>query len=230
MLGLPDTIAALLFDLDGVLTRTAETHAQAWKETFDAYLSEIGEPPFALPRDYDEYVDGRPRLDGVRSFLASRGIDPDEALVRTLGDRKNARVLELIRAGGVSVYDGSARYVAAARDAGLRRAVVSSSANAREILRAARIDGLFEDVVDGIVAAREHLPGKPAPDMFLAGARALASAPAATAVFEDALAGVQAARAGAFGHVVGVDRSGQADALRAHGADVVVGDLAELLA
>src|ERR687894_154515 len=135
MLGLPDTITACLFDLDGVLTTTAETHARAWKEMFDAFLHERGERPFELPRDYDEHVDGKPRLDGVRAFLASRGIAADEALVRTLGERKNELVLTLIRTEGVQVYDGSVRYVEAARDAGLRRAVVSSSANANEVLR-----------------------------------------------------------------------------------------------
>jgi beta-phosphoglucomutase family hydrolase len=229
MLGLPDTITACLFDLDGVLTTTAEVHARAWKEMFDAFLRERGEPPFELPRDYDEYVDGKPRLDGVRAFLASRGIAADEELVRTLGDRKNELVLSLIRSQGVEVYEGSVRYVEAARDAGLRRAVVSSSANAREVLRAAGIEDLFEAVVDGIVAAREGLPGKPAPDMFLAGARALDTPPPNAAVFEDALAGVEAGRRGGFGFVVGVDRSGQAEALKARGADIVVSDLSELL-
>jgi beta-phosphoglucomutase family hydrolase len=229
MLGLPDTITACLFDLDGVLTTTAEVHARAWKEMFDVFLRERGEPPFALPRDYDQYVDGKPRLDGVRAFLASRGIAADEELVRTLGDRKNELVLSLIRSEGVHVYEGSVRYVEAVRDAGLRRAVVSSSANAREVLRAAGIEHLFEAVVDGIVAARERLPGKPAPDMFLAGARALDTPPPNAAVFEDALAGVEAGRRGGFGFVVGVDRSGQADALKARGADIVVSDLAELL-
>jgi beta-phosphoglucomutase family hydrolase len=229
MLGLPDTITACLFDLDGVLTTTAEVHAQAWKEMFDGFLGERGEPPFELPRDYDEYVDGKPRLDGVRAFLASRGIAPDEELVRRLGERKNELVLTHIRTEGVKVYEGSVRYVEAARDAGLRRAVVSSSANAREVLQAAGIEHLFEAVVDGIVAAREGLPGKPAPDTFIAGARALDRSPPHAAVFEDALVGVEAGRRGDFGFVVGVDRSGQAEALKARGADIVVSDLSELL-
>jgi beta-phosphoglucomutase family hydrolase len=229
MLGLPDTVTACLFDLDGVLTTTAEVHARAWKEMFDAFLRGRGEPPFELPRDYDEYVDGKPRLDGVRAFLESRGIAADDDLVRTLGDRKNELVLALIRSQGVAVYEGSVRYVEAVRDAGLRRAVVSSSANAREVLRAAGIDQLFEAVVDGVVAAHEALPGKPAPDMFLAGAHALDTPAPAAAVFEDALAGVEAGRRGGFGFVVGVDRSGQAEALKARGADVVVSDLGELL-
>jgi beta-phosphoglucomutase family hydrolase len=229
MLGLPDTITACLFDLDGVLTTTAEVHAQAWKEMFDAFLRERGEPPFELPRDYDEYVDGKPRLDGVRAFLASRAIAADEELVRTLGDRKNELVLTHIRTEGAKVYEGSVRYVEAAREAGLRCAVVSSSANAREVLRAAGIEQLFEAVIDGIVAAREGLPGKPAPDTFLAGARALDTPPPHAAVFEDALVGVEAGRRGSFGFVVGVDRSGQAEALKARGADIVVSDLSELL-
>ena len=229
MLGLPETIKACLFDLDGVLTTTAELHARAWKEMFDVFLAERGDPPFELPGDYDRYVDGKPRLDGVRSFLESRAIEASEQLVRTLGDRKNELVMAMIRSGGAEVYDGSVRYVHAAREAGLRCAVVSSSANAVEVLRAVGIDDLFEDVVDGVVAERDHLPGKPAPDMFLAGAAAVGTPAAAAAVFEDALAGVAAGRAGDFGYVVGVNRTGQAQALKEHGADVVVDDLAELL-
>jgi beta-phosphoglucomutase family hydrolase len=228
MLGLPDTITACLFDLDGVLTRTAEVHARAWKEMFDEFLRTRDEPPFEQ-RDYDEYVDGKPRLDGVRSFLASRSIAADEELVRTLGERKNDLVLTHIRTEGAKVYEDAVRYVEAVRDAGLRRAVVSSSANAREVLRAAGIEQLFEAVVDGLVAARDGLPGKPAPDTFIAGARALDTAPANAAVFEDALVGVEAGRRGSFGFVVGVDRTGQAEALKARGADVVVSDLTQLL-
>lgn len=236
VLGLPDAVRACLFDLDGVLTQTAKVHAAAWKEMFDAYLrgraSQRGERfvPFDVKEDYDEYVDGRPRLDGVRAFLGSRGIELPEETVRELGDRKNELVQRLIRERGVEVYAGSVRYLHAARDAGLRRAVVSSSANTHEVLAAAGIEGLLEARIDGIVAAREHLQGKPAPDTFLAGARALDVEPARAAVFEDALAGVAAGRAGRFGLVVGVDRVGQAAALREHGADVVVSDLAELLA
>ncbi len=244
MLGLPDPIRGCLFDLDGVLTRTAEVHARAWKQMFDDFLrrwaQRTGEPfaAFALPHDYDQYVDGKPRLDGVRSFLAARGIDlppgspddpPDADTVHGLGRRKNELVLELIRREGVRAYEGSVRYVEAARDHGLRRAVVSSSANCRDVLAAAGIDHLFETVVDGIVAEREHLAGKPAPDTFLFAARQLETEPAQAAVFEDALAGVEAGRAGRFGWVVGVDRTGQADELRRRGADVVVHDLAELL-
>jgi beta-phosphoglucomutase family hydrolase len=236
---LPGSITACLFDLDGVLTQTARVHAAAWKEMFDGFLRDrsarSGGPfvPFDQVTDYDEYVDGRPREDGVRAFLASRGItlpeDGEGETVRGLGDRKNALVLEVLARDGVEVYDGSVRFVRAAKAAGLRRAVVSSSKNCRQVLEAAGIADLFEARIDGIVAARDHLPGKPAPDTFLAGARALGVEPAAAAVFEDALAGVAAGRAGNFGLVVGVDRVGQADALRAHGADVVVSDLAELL-
>lgn len=244
MLGLPDEVSACLFDLDGVLTRTAGVHAAAWKAMFDEYLrrraQERGEPftAFDPVGDYDAFVDGRPRYDGVRSFLRSRGIElpegsrrdpPGAETICGLGNRKNELVLPMIREHGVQPYEGSVRYVQAAREAGLRRAVVSSSANCHDVLRAARIEGLFEAVVDGVDAEREHLNGKPAPDTFLAGARALGVEPAQAAVFEDALAGVQAGCAGAFGCVVGVDRAGQADALREHGADVVVSDLAELL-
>jgi beta-phosphoglucomutase family hydrolase len=244
VLGLPDSTAACLFDLDGVLTQTAKVHAAAWKRTFDDYLqaraSVRGETfrQFDPVRDYDDYVDGKPRYDGVRSFLASRGIElpegsPDDPpggeTIDGLGNRKNEAVLRLIRERGVQSYEGSVLYVKAVREAGLRRAVVSSSTNCRDVLHAAGIEDLFEEIVDGIVAEREHLNGKPAPDTFLAGASALAVEPAAAAVFEDALAGVEAGRAGRFGFVVGVDRVGQAEALRHHGADVVVDDLADLL-
>ena len=227
MLGLPDGITACLFDLDGV----AKVHAAAWKQMFDAYLRETqgeGFEPFS-DHDYDAYVDGKTRSDGVRSFLDSRGIAHDERLVRELGYRKNEFVLKLIHDHGVEPYEGSVRYLHAARDAGLRRAVVSSSANCRDVVVAAGIEDLLEARVDGVTVEERHLNGKPAPDMFLEGARALGVEPAHAAVFEDALAGVEAGRAGHFGHVVGVDRAGQAQALRQHGADVVVEDLAELL-
>jgi beta-phosphoglucomutase family hydrolase len=241
---LPEPISACLFDLDGVLTQTAKIHAAAWKQMFDDFLREraerTGEPfrPFDRPTDYDEYVDGKPRLDGVRSFLASRGIelpmgspaDPREAeTLHGLGTRKNELVLELIHEHGVEPYEGSVRFVEAARDQGLRRAVVSASTNCRDVLAAAGIEHLFEVRIDGVVAERDDLAGKPAPDTFLAAARAFGVEPAQASVFEDALAGVEAGRAGAFGWVVGVDRTGQADALRRRGADVVVQDLAELL-
>jgi beta-phosphoglucomutase family hydrolase len=238
VLGLPDTIEGCLFDLDGVLTPTAEVHAAAWKEMFDEFLHGRGERPFDEVLDYDEYVDGRPRLDGVRTFLASRGIElpegdpgdpPGAETVAGLGNRKNEIVLRMFREQGVEAYPGSVRYVQAAREAGLARAVVSSSANTVEILASAGISDLFDSVVDGNVRRREGLRGKPAPDTFLFAARGLGLEVAQATVFEDALAGVAAGRAGRFGFVVGVDRVGQAEALREHGADVVVSDLAELL-
>jgi beta-phosphoglucomutase family hydrolase len=235
MLDLPDRIRACLFDLDGVLTQTAKVHARAWKQMFDDFLREwcerTGEPfhEFDRPTDYDEYVDGKPRLDGVKSFLESRGIHLETEEIRALGERKNDLVLELIREQGVEPYEGSVRFAEAARDQGLRRAVVSSSTNCRDVLIAAGIEHLFEARIDGTVAEREGLNGKPAPDTFLAGARAVGVEPAAAAVFEDEQAGVEAGRAGNFGWVVGVDRTGQREALQRKGADVVVDDLAELL-
>jgi beta-phosphoglucomutase family hydrolase len=244
VLGLPDGVRGCLFDLDGVLTKTAKVHDAAWQEMFDEYLRNRAEQddepfrPFDPVADYDVYVDGKPRAEGTRSFLASRGIKlpegspddpPDAQTIYGLGNRKNAIVLRRIHQDGVEAYQGSVRYVRAVRDAGLRTAVVSSSANCRDVLIAAGIEDDFEARIDGVVAEREHLRGKPAPDSFLAGARALALTPGQAAVFEDALAGVAAGRAGKFGYVVGVDRAGQADALRQHGADVVVTDLADLM-
>jgi beta-phosphoglucomutase family hydrolase len=244
VLGLAHSVRGCLFDLDGVLTQTAKVHAAAWKEMFDAYLRRHAEQtktafvPFDPLGDYDTYVDGKPRDDGTRSFLQSRGIelpegspdDPPEAdTVRGLGATKNEIVLQMIHTDGVEAYEGSVRYVRAVRGAGLPRAVVSSSTNCRDVLVAARIEDPFDARIDWVVALREHLRGKPAPDTFLAGARALGVEPSQAAVFEDALAGVEAGRAGGFGFVVGVDRVGQADALRQHGADVVVTDLSELL-
>jgi beta-phosphoglucomutase family hydrolase len=244
MLGLPDAAAACLFDLDGVLTDTARIHAGAWKAMFDAYLREraerLGQPfvPFDPRSDYDAHVDGRPRAEGVRAFLASRGIElpegrptdrPEAETVQGLGRRKNDLVVQLIGEQGVEAYEGSVRYLHAARDAGLRRAVVTSSKNCREVIEAAGIVGLLEVAVDGNVAERESLHGKPAPDTFLAAARAFGVRPERTAVFEDALAGVEAGRAGGFAAVIGVDRVGQAEALAAHGATRVVSDLADLL-
>ncbi len=232
MLGLPDDIQACLFDLDGVLTQTAKVHAAAWKTMFDEYLRQRdgeGYVAFDARHDYDEFVDGRPRVDGVRGFLTSRGIDADEATVKELSDRKNELVLKLIERDGVEAYDGSVDYVHAAKDAGRKLAVVSSSANAKEVLEVVKILDLFDHVVDGHAVAEGGLKGKPAPDTFLAAAEALGIEPAHAAVFEDALAGVEAGRAGSFGVVVGVDRVGQADALAQHGATIVVKDLAELL-
>jgi beta-phosphoglucomutase family hydrolase len=243
-LDLPAAITALLFDLDGVLTKTAVVHDKAWKQMFDAFLEKWADAhgedfkPFDEDGDYNEYVDGKPRYDGVRSFLESRGIelpegepdDPADAeTVCGLGNRKNDLVQELIDRDGVEPYEGSVRFVEAARAAGLRRAVVSSSANCQEVLEAAGIADLFEERIDGKVADEQKLKGKPAPDTYLAGAKALGVEPAAACVFEDAVSGVEAGAAGHFGHVVGVDRVHHADALRAHGADVVVDDLADLI-
>jgi beta-phosphoglucomutase family hydrolase len=243
-LGLPGWAEACLFDLDGVLTQTASIHAAAWKEMFDDYLSlrthqDETTRPFDLVGDYDAFVDGRPRADGTRAFLAARGIelpegDPDDPpgaeTVSGLCNQKNEILLHRIGTDGVRAYQGSVRFVRAARDLGLRRAVVSSSTNCADVLVAAGIEDLFEERVDGLTAIRDHLAGKPAPDMFLAAARALGIPPRCAVVFEDALAGVAAGRAGGFGLVIGVDRTGQARELEAHGADLVVTDLAELLA
>ena len=244
MLGLPSGVRACLFDLDGVLTETATVHAAAWKEMFDGYLRERADRtaeefvPFDPVADYGEYVDGKPRYEGVRSFLRARGIQlpegeatdsPSVESIRGLGNRKNEIVLRMIREEGVEAYEGSVRYLEAARDAGLHRAVVSSSTNCRDVLVAAGIEGFFEARIDGVVVKREQLKGKPAPDTFLAAARSLGVEPGQAAVFEDALAGVAAGRAGGFAYVVGVDRVGHAGALREHGASVVVRDLAELL-
>ncbi|MCT7355913.1 beta-phosphoglucomutase family hydrolase [Streptomyces sp. 15-116A] len=238
-LGLPDTILACLFDLDGVVTRTAVVHAAAWKETFDAFLRERDGADFRPfdDGDYGRYVDGRPRADGVRTFLASRGIElpegapgdpPHAPTVHGLGNRKNELLLEKIRTGGVEAYDGTLRYIERVRARGLRTAIVSSSANCRDVLRSIGAEDLFDVRIDGVVAAERGLPGKPRPDTFLAAARELGVEPARAAVFEDALSGMDAGRAGRFGYVVGVDRAGRREELYAHGADIVVTDLAEL--
>jgi beta-phosphoglucomutase family hydrolase len=234
-LGLPPAVRACLFDLDGVLTRTAGLHAAAWKQMFDEFLraraQASGAPfvPFDAVRDYVRYVDGKLRIDGARAFLAARGIAPPEATVEALAERKDELLMALMRERGVETYAGSVRYVRAARDAGLRTAVVSSSKHCQQALESAGIAALFDTRIDGNVAAAAHLAGKPAPDTYLAAARALGVDPASAVVFEDALSGVEAGRAGHFGFVVGVDRAGQAAELRRHGADVVVTDLAALL-
>ena len=246
MLGLPDDIQALLFDLDGVLTQTAKVHFKAWKQTFDEYLNtrdgggghrDENHRPFTQD-DYNEYVDGMPRYDGVRSFLKSRDIElpegdpgdaPDAETVCGIGNRKNELVLHLIKTDGVQVYDGSVAYVKAAREAGLARAVVSASANCKDVLESAGIADLFDARIDGVVASERHLKGKPHPDTFLAGAEALGVQAAHAVVFEDATSGVQAGHDGHFGYVVGVDRVDHAQALKEHGASVVVKDLSELL-
>lgn len=244
MLGLPDAVTACLFDMDGVITETATVHDAAWKEMFDDFLRDWSAArdkpfvPFDPVHDYDEYVDGKPRLEGTESFLKSRGIElpdgqesdpPGTQTVWGLSNKKNELVLKVIERSGVKVYEGSARYVKAVRAAGLRTAIVSSSANTEAVLKAAGVADLFEVRVDHQVAEARSLHGKPAPDTFLEAARLLGVAAANAVVFEDALAGVAAGRAGNFGFVVGVDRVGQSDQLRAHGADVVVKDLAELL-
>ena len=234
-LGLPAGMRACLFDLDGVLTQTAKLHAVAWKQMFDGLLREhaesSGQPfvPFDAGADYVGYVDGKLRLDGARSFLASRGITLPDAEVEALARHKDARFVELLRENPVDTYEGSVRFLHAVRDAGLKTAVVSASKHCKAVLESAGIEDMFDARVDGTVAAAEHLAGKPAPDTFLAAAHALGVEPAEAVVFEDALAGVDAGRAGHFGWVVGVDRVGQSAALSQHGADVVVQDLAALL-
>jgi beta-phosphoglucomutase family hydrolase len=244
VLGLPDDVRACLFDLDGVLTNTAKVHALSWKEMFDTYLqaraARTGETfvPFDLQQDYATYADGKPRADGTRDFLASRGIDlpegedddpPDAETIKGLGNWKNQIVLRMIREQGVEAYPGSVRYLHRAKEAGLARIVVSSSTNCRDVLAAAGIEELIDGRIDGLIAEKARFRGKPAPDTFLAGAELAGVTPDGAAVFEDALAGVEAGRAGHFRYVVGVDRVGHAEALRTHGADVVVDDLSRLL-
>ena len=244
MLGLPDAITACLFDMDGVITQTAKVHDAAWKEMFDDFLRSwsashnVPFVPFDPVADYDEYVDGKPRIEGTSSFLQSRGIElpmgeesdpPGTPTIWGLSNKKNELIQQVIERDGVQAYEGSVRYVTAAREAGLRTAIVSSSANTEAVLKAAGVESLFEVRVDHQVAEAAKLRGKPAPDTFLEAARMLGFAAAEAAVFEDALVGVAAGRAGNFGFVVGVDRVGQADALRSHGADIVVKDLGELL-
>ena len=239
MLGLPDGIRVCLFDLDGVLTDTAAVHKAAWAATFDPVLRAHGQQPFT-EENYEDYVDGKPRLDGVRDFLASRGIavpeggpdDPQDAeTVYAIGQRKNIDVVRRIREDGVEVFPGSRRYLQAAVECGLQRIVVSSSANTGDVLSVTGLDEYIDNRVDGVTIARTGMPGKPAPDSFLAGARLAGVPPAEAAVFEDATAGVEAGRRGDFGFVVGVNRhdDAHAAALRAHGADVVVADLGDLL-
>ena len=244
MLGLPDGITACLFDMDGVVTKTAVVHNAAWKEMFDDFLrqwsAKNGTPfvPFDPVHDYEEYVDGKPRMEGTRSFLESRGITLPEgseddpagaATIWGLSNKKNDLVLEVLKRDGVEVYAGSRRYIDAVRTAGLRTAIVSSSANTTAVLEAGGVADLFEAKVDAVVAKERGLHGKPAPDTFLEAARMLGVPASKATVFEDALAGVAAGHAGNFGFVVGVDRVGQAAELRAHGADVVVQDLGDLL-
>jgi beta-phosphoglucomutase family hydrolase len=240
-----DHFDAVLFDLDGVITSTARIHSTCWKTMFDEYLTrrakERNEPfrPFEIETDYIQYVDGKPRYEGVRSFLASRNISLPEGTVEDpptaqtvcgLGNRKDELVKAAIARGEVESYPSSITLVRQLRDQGIRTAVVSSSKNCVPVLKAAGIEDLFEARVDGVVSAQLKLPGKPKPDTFLKAAEMLGVSPDRAVVVEDAIAGVQSGRAGGFGLVVGVDREGAGDALRANGADIVVTDLGELLA
>ncbi len=214
-------------------------HARAWKETFDPLLARLGAgPPFTIEEDYRAHVDGRSRLDGVRTFLAARGIElpdggpgdePDALTAHAVGARKNERVKEIIATDGVEAYSDAVALIAAARALGVPCALVSSSANARAALRSVGLDDAFDAWVDGERIAREGIAGKPAPDAFLAAARDLGVDPAQATVLEDAPAGVAAGRAGGFGCVVGVDRAGDRGAeLRDHGATIVLTDLTRI--
>ncbi len=242
---LPLGIRACLFDMDGVLTQTAKVHAAAWKEMFDAYLRQRsdadGSPfaPFDIETDYVKYVDGKLRQDGVRSFLESRGItlpegEPDDSgemeTVHGLGARKNARVGEIIKTEGVETFPDAIALLQAVRAVGIKTAVVSASKNTPEVLQVTGIGHMFDYVMHGGIAGEMGLPGKPAPDTFVAAAEALGETPASCAVLEDAIAGVKAGKAGGFGYVIGVDRVGQREALLENGADIVLSDLAELVA
>jgi alpha,alpha-trehalose phosphorylase len=222
-----DKFEAALFDLDGVLTSTAAIHARNWKAVFDTLgLSE----PFDIEHDYIAYVDGKPRYDGVRDFLASRGVEVSEDMVHEIGDRKQRLVERALKLESVEAFPGSVRWVHHLREQGVRTAVVSSSTNAGDVLRSAGIDGLFETTVSGRDIVDLGLNGKPAPDGFLEAARRLEVSPKRAIVIEDALSGVQAGRAGDFGLVVGVARHAEPEALRSAGAHLVVEDLAEMLA
>ena len=244
MFGLPDGVSACLFDMDGVVTQTATVHAAAWKQMFDEFLRDDAQRtgtefvPFDPHHEYDAYVDGKPRLNGTRAFLESRGIElpegkpddpPGTPTIYGLSNRKNDLVLAKLAAGGVKVYEGTVTYIRSVQEKGIATAIVSSSANTKLILDSAGLADLFDVRIDGLIAKERGLRGKPAPDTFLAAAAELHVPASAAAVFEDALAGVEAGRAGHFALVVGVDRVGQADELSRHGADIVVRDLAELL-
>lgn len=236
-------LEAIILDLDGVITQTARAHAESWKLMFDEYLGQRAERdsqpyvPFDIDADYRQYVDGRPRYEGVRTFLESRGIhlppgsptdSPDEETISGLGNRKNERFTKTIQELGVDVFEDTVERVREWREAGLKTAVVSSSRNAEPILHAAGLEELFDTRVDGETARRLDLAGKPEPDTFLEAARRLNVDPAHAAIIEDAEAGVEAGRAGGFGLVVGVDRDHTSESLLAHGADIVVRDLREL--
>ena len=234
-----DRFDAVLFDLDGVLTSTAAIHADAWKRMFDAYLLPRGQRPFDIDTDYKRYVDGRPRYEGVKTFLESRGIhlplgesseQPNDRTISGLGNKKDAMVKQAIAEGRVQPFPGSILWIDQLRRDGFRLAVVSSSRNAGPVLKAAKMDHLFDVRVDGATLAEENIKGKPAPDSFLTAAQRLGATPKRSVVVEDAISGVEAGRAGHFGLVIGVDREGHGDALRQHGADIVVTDLGELAA
>ena len=237
------TLEAILMDLDGVVTETAEVHAKSWKAMFDEYLRARASRlsgtfvPFDIDRDYRRYVDGKPRFDGVASFLQSRGISlplgndrdpPDKETIHGLGNRKNQLFLKAIRRNGVTTYPSSVDFIRRVRAQGLRVAVVTSSRNGREVLAAAGIEDLFDAQVDGLVARECWLDGKPAPDTYLEAARRLGAKPQASAVVEDAVSGVQAGRAGHFGLVIGVSRGSEPQLLQRYGADIVVSDLGDL--
>jgi beta-phosphoglucomutase family hydrolase len=235
---------AVLFDLDGVLTATAKLHAAAWKQTFDHFLKQRAEThkeafaPFDIGEDYRQYIDGKPRFDGVQSFLASRGIDlpygsptdpPTAETICGVGNKKNQLVNEIMVREGVEAYPGSVKAVDYLKDHGYKTAVVSSSTNCAAVLKAARIESRFDVRVDGQTATDLTLAGKPEPDMFLAAAQQLGVQAKRCIVVEDAIAGVQAGKRGGFGLVIGIARAGNADALKNQGADLVIGDLEELL-
>lgn len=224
----------VIFDLDGVITQSARIHAEAWKKMFDPFLEKRGEPPFDKQKDYLTYVDGKPRLDGIRSFLQSRGIQLEEGseedsekkeTIHGLGKQKNRLFLHHLHDQGIPVYQTSIEFVEKLREYGFKIGIISSSKNCVQILEQAHIRHLFEVEIDGIKSQKLHLKGKPAPDIFFQAAKELDVSPAKSVVVEDALSGVQAAKAGNFGLIIGVDRKGQAEALKKNGADIVVSDL-----
>lgn len=239
-----DRYDAVLLDLDGVITDTANLHAACWKQMFDQYLQRRATQksevflPFDIVTDYRLYVDGKPRFDGVRDFLSSRGIrlpegtvddSPQQETVGGLGNRKNELVNQVIEEKGIEPYDGSVKLINQLHERGFKIAVVTSSQNCDVVLTAAKLNDRFEVKVDGNTIHAQHLAGKPAPDTFLTAAKLLGVRPARAVVIEDAISGVQAGLAGNFGLVIGVARKGNADELRRHGAHVVVSDLEELV-
>ncbi len=239
-----DRFDAVLFDLDGVLTDTAKVHAACWKRMFDDFLRERAEKrdepfqPFDIATDYKLYVDGRPRFEGVRTFLESRGIElpngdpnepPNHKTICGLGNQKDEMVTVAFESEGIEAYEGSVALVRHLREQGIKTGVVSASSNCESVLKAVGIADLFDGRVDGVVISRLNLAGKPAPDTFLKAAEELGVEPKRAVVVEDAISGVQAARDGGFGLIVGVDRKGDAEALRENGAEIVVNDLGEML-